>query len=100
MSGSLLRQPHGFEGFLLGLEERERGRLAASDRDQPGASGLNLDTVSAAQVSDILGDQDPVLDLHEVQQLDPEVVECLPELLGERPDIGVTPVRALPVRGS
>ena len=45
---ALLPQPHGFEGFLLGLVERERRLLAVSNRDQPGASSLHFHSVSSA----------------------------------------------------
>ena len=54
---ALLPQPGGFEGFLLGLVERERGCRAAPDRDQERASSLNLDAVSSSKVRDVLGDQ-------------------------------------------
>jgi hypothetical protein len=44
----LLPQAHVFEGFLLGLVERERRLLAVSNRDQPGASSLHLHSVPSA----------------------------------------------------
>src|SRR5215208_6344391 len=90
----LLRQPGGFEGFLLRLVEGERGLLAVPERDQPRTSSLNLDAVSASKVCDVLRQHEAVLQLYRIDQLDSILLERLVEPLRERPDLAVPSIDA------
>jgi hypothetical protein len=90
----LLRQPGGFEGFLLGLVKGEFGHLVVTKPDQPGASSLNFDSFSSSEVTDVLHNKGVGFDLHRVFKLEADLIKGPGELLPESSDFGNSPINA------